>query len=195
MDDVRERLSEFDRALADALDLDVSPDFVARVRRRIAQQPRPAPVWRAWRIALPVAAAVIVVIAVGALVLTRTPAAPTLLLARTLRLELPGPAEGRAAGPSLRPIAPTRLVPRVDRTAAAMAAGPRVPAEAGVLVPAAEIEMYRRLIAAAQTVNGPALVEVWMRAPAELPMSAIQIEPIRIDLIVPPVSGEGDRPW
>jgi len=194
MDDARERLSEFDRALADALDVDVSPGFAARVRRRIELEPELVPVWQAWRIALPIAAAaVIVVIGMAAVLLTRAPAAPQTLIARTLRLELLRPAEEqRVAAPALRTVAASRPAPRVETTVAA--AEPEGPAEPLVLVPREEIEMYRRLFAAAQAVKGPALVEVWTNVPvAELSISAIQIDPIRIDLIAPPVSGEGDR--
>lgn len=187
MDDARERLSEFERALADALDIDVSPGFAARVRRRIELEPEPVRVWQAWKIALPIAAAA--VMAIAAVLLTRAPAAPPTLAARTLRLEPLRPAEGqRVAAPAMWLVAAGRPAPRVETTAAG--------AEPDVLVPREEIEMYRRLIAAAQAVKGPALVEVWKSGPAaELSISAIQIDPIRIDLIVPPVSGEGDRPW
>ena len=194
MDDARERLSEFERALADALDVDVSPGFAARVRRRIELEPEPVRVWQAWKIALPIAAAaVIVVIGMAAVLLTRAPAAPPALIARTLPLEPLRPAEEqRVAAPVIRTVAARRPASRVETTAAA--SEPEVPAEPLVLVPREEIEMYRRLIAAAQAVKGPALVEFWKSAPAaELSISAIQIDPIRIDLIAPPVSGEGDR--
>lgn len=184
MDDVQARLSEFDRALADALDVDVSPDFVARVSRRIALEPPPAPVWQGWRIALPIAAAVAMVIA--AAVLTRTSDVPSPLLnARTLHLPPWGLAEPRVTPPTAPTIAAKRPAPRVAATASTI--------EPEVLVPREEIEVYRRLIAAAQAVRGPAIVDGWKTAPEELTISAIQIDPIRIDFIAPPASGEGDR--
>ena len=39
---------ELDRALADALDVEPRPDFLARVRTEIARQPEPAAAWPAW---------------------------------------------------------------------------------------------------------------------------------------------------
>jgi hypothetical protein len=54
--------------------------------------------------------------------------------------------------------------------------------------------MYRRLIAAAQRVPHAVVVEDVKNVAANEPVILdIAIDPIKIDLIVPPISGEGDR--
>jgi len=66
--------------------------------------------------------------------------------------------------------------------------------EPEVLVPRAEIEMYRRLIAAAQQTSPHAeIVDAPADTSASRTTSDITIDPIQIKPIVPPVSGEGDR--
>jgi len=189
MDDGNEGLSDIDRALAAALDVDVSPDFVARVRRRVASEPMPAPFWHGWRIALPLAVAAVAIAAVGvAMLSTRGHSAAPLLAARPL-----------AVG-QLRPAAvrPARAVPAADTAArAGRSRVASVAAVAGkdpeVLVPHEEIELYRRLIATAQSVPHAVVVEAPPDIVAVRQISEITIDPIRIDLIVPPIGGEGDR--
>jgi hypothetical protein len=182
MDDVT-KLSEIDRALADALDVDVSADFVARVRQRIAVEATPSPFRFGWRIVLPPAAAALVVVAVGgALLLGRSPAPPRLLAARSVSVQL-RPAAARP------PVVRSGPVPSL-RVASAPANALREPE---VLIPREEIEMYRRLIAAAQHVPQAVVVEAQPVIMAGPFIPEITIDPIRIDLIVPPVGGEGDR--
>ena len=62
-----------------------------------------------------------------------------------------------------------------------------------VLVPREEIEMYRRVIAAAQKAPGAVVVEAPPVIVAGPFISQIVIDPIRIDPIVPPAGGEGER--
>jgi hypothetical protein len=187
MDD-RTELTEIDRALAEALDVDVSPDFAARVRRRIASEPRPVPFWSGWRIAVPVAAAL--AMAVGAAAILRTPPAATpSLTGRSI-------VQGAAAPADVRPARPVAVadVPAIVRRPRAAAVAAIVRTEPEVLVPREEIEMYRRLIAAAQRVPHAVVVEDVKNVAANEPVILdIAIDPIKIDLIVPPISGEGDR--
>jgi hypothetical protein len=194
MDDGREALNEIDRTLAEALDVDVSPDFMARVRRRIADEPMRAPFWQGWRLVVPAAAAAGVLVAVAVSMLsTRGPAVPPSLTARSLPIESTQPAGARPAPPvrtSETPRAIARV--RVEPGAPAVSAPP----EPEVLVPREEIEMYRRLIAQAQNVPGALLVAAPPDIVAGRSISEIPIDLIKIDLIipsVPSVDGEGDR--
>jgi hypothetical protein len=189
MDDGKE-LSGIDRALMEALDVDVSHDFAARVRQRIAREPRPVPFWSGWRIVLPAAAAAALAIAAGLTVKSNHGAStPQLLAARTLALEPLPPAAGN----------PNRPVPAVAADAvrvssarvAAVSTTARTDPE--VLVPREEVEMYRRLLADAQNVPHAVVVESPRDIVSVGLITEITIDPIKIDLIAPPVGGEGDR--
>jgi hypothetical protein len=187
MDD-RDELSAIDRALAEALDVDVSPDFAARVRRRIADEPMRAPFWRGWRGVVPAAAAVAIAV-VGVIMLsTRGPSTPPFLASRSL-------ASGHMTPADVRP-APVLLAADRPASSSGVRAGSVLATatqEPEVLVPREEIDMYRRLIAQAQTVPHAVVVD----APKNLVpvglFSEITIDPIKIELIVPPVGGEGER--
>jgi hypothetical protein len=189
MDDAGSRLNDIDRALAAALDVAPSADFVARVRQRVAREPRPLPFWRGWRIAVPALAAAVLV-AIGLVVMSRrTPAAPPLLQARSIP-----PVDMRPAI-----VDPPRAVPGSTPRARAVAvrgkpAWREVRTEPEVLVPPEEIEMYRRLFAAAQTVPHAVVVESPKDIVAARDISDIAIEPIKIEPIAPPPSGsQGER--
>ena len=197
MDDAGSRLNEIDRALAAALDVAPSPEFVARVRQRVAREPRPLGFWRGWRIAVPALAAA-VLMAIGLAVMTRrSPAAPQRLQARSLPTV------------DMRPVVadPPRAV-RADASRVAALAAPFVRTvarreepewpvnrtEPEVLVPPEEIEMYRRLFAAAQTVPHAVVVESPKDIVAARDISDIAIEPIKIEPIAPPPgSAQGER--
>jgi hypothetical protein len=190
MDEGREGLTDIDRALAQALDVEPSAEFRAAVRQRVARERMRVPLSRGWLLLVPIsAAAIVVVVAVlsppakpetpgGAVI------APTTSVAR---LE-PGlnvtPAKpGAAPGPKVAPA----------RAASGGAAAVRRATHPEVLVPRAEIEMYQRLIAGARAVPGAVVVE----APADLAASRtfadITVDPITIDPIAPPEGGEGVR--
>jgi hypothetical protein len=191
MDDRREALNEIDRTIAEALDVDVSPDFMARVRQRVATESMREPFWRGWRIVLPAAAAAVVLVAVGAsMVSTRPSATPPSLSVQSLPPESARPVGVRPAPPvsasDTRPAVARARVP----SSAPSAAAPREPE---VLVPREEIDMYRRLIAQAQNVPGALLVAAPPDIVAVRSISDIPIDPIKIDLIIPSVDGEGDR--
>jgi hypothetical protein len=188
MDVDREGLSAIERALTQALDVELSPDFAARVRQRIAEESTRAPVWRAWWM-VPAAAATLAVITVGGSVRsTSVPSTPRLLAARSMTV------------PQLHPgdVHPNRLLAGLQSPVAA--ARPRRTSvsaasrkELEVLVPREEIEMYRRVIAAAQKAPGAVVVEAPPVIVAGPFISQIVIDPIRIDPIVPPAGGEGER--
>jgi len=190
MDDVRAGVTDLDRAIAETLDVDVSPDFLARVRQRIANEPAPAPFWSGWRIALPIAAAAAVAIAiVGVAALsTRGPSAPPLLASRPLLsgslplADVRSAAVRRAAEPQTRSHSVDGVTVLATTTT-----------EPDVLVPREEIDMYRRLIAQAQSVPGVTVVDAPEDRVLAGLISEITIDPIKIELIVPPVGGEGER--
>jgi hypothetical protein len=190
MDD-RDRLSEIDRALADALAVDMSPDFAARVRRRIAAEaPAPVPFRRSWHMALPAAAAALLVMAAGVATLwMRAPAAAPRLTARSVALQPVRPAGVAPMPPDVVGRALPARRARVGSVTAASAAAK----EPEVLVPREEIEMYRSLIAAAQRVPHAMVVEAPEDLVANRTFPEIAIDPIKIELIVPPAGGEGDR--
>jgi hypothetical protein len=193
--DERQGLTDLDRALADALDVDVSPDFAARVRRRIATDAAPSRVrWR-WQFAA--AAAIVIAASALAFLPTRHPATPAAQSAQSQP-------EGSVPPPlDVHPTTDVRAHPSVADTRPALArVGLRVAAaapslstapEPQVLVPRREIEMYRRLIADAQQVPGALVVAAPPDIVAAGSITEIPIDPIKIDLIVPSGDGEGDR--
>ena len=195
--DERQGLTDLDRALADALDVDVSPDFAARVRRRIATGAAPPRV--RWRRQFAVAAAAVVIAATALAILsTRRPVTP---LAPSAQLQ---PAASAWPLPDVRPAADVRPHPPVAETRPAFA-GARLrvasaspspspsPTEPEVLVPRAEIEMYRRLIADAEQIPPAIVLEPQRIADLDRHVPVIEIDPIRIELIAPPAGAQGDR--
>ena len=153
MDDAREELSGIDRALARALDVDASPDFEARVRRRIADEPMRVPFWRGWRLAVPLAAAAALVAAAGvAMLSTPGQSTPRLLAARTITMGETMPAIGdpvRVDGSGLS-------MPRVSRRTPPAPAAARANAEPEVLVPPGQEEALRRFVAGLRAEPGTA---------------------------------------
>ena len=196
MDDAHGRLNEIDRALAEALDVAPSPDFVARVRQRVAREPRPVSFWHGWKIAVPALAAAAMVAAIGLAVLSRRPPATQPLQARSLSQVNLGPVAADAPRAVAVP-APRTVAPSVSPARAV--AGRREPvwhmnqAEPEVLVPREEIEMYRRLLAAAQTVPHAVVVESPKDIVSVGEVCDLIIEPIKIEPIAPPSSGRGER--
>jgi len=187
MDDGKE-LTDIDRALADALDVDVSADFLARVRRRIASEPARAPFRRGWRIALPAAAAALVAIGLGIeMMSTNSPAASQPPTAPDRYRAAPVPAAVVRPEPMPAAQQPAR------RSALAARLSQASPREPEALVPREQIEMYRRLIAAAQQIPPAIVVEPQRMADLDGVVPAIEIDPIRIELIAPAAGAQGDR--
>ena len=189
MHDRSEELNDIDRALADALNVDVSPHFVARVRRRIADEPSPMRFWRGWRLVGPAVATAVALVTVVAFarMWPHTELAPPAIQARQVVIVPLPPAD--IPGVLNTPTA-ERVVSSRKRQTSARASSPSEPE---VLVPRAEIEMYRRLIAAAQNAPGALVVEAPKDVQAGQAITEIAITPITIDPIAPPSGGEGVR--
>ncbi len=188
MDD-GQALTEIDRVLAAALDVEASADFAAGVRQRIAREPRRTPAFRHWRIALPLAAVAIVAIAISLAFALRGTSTTQRLAARPVSLPLMRSADV-TTDRSVATVANTNWRRRVK---ASTTRAPAVVRQPEVLVPREEIEMYRRLITTAQQITGAIVVEAVSDVVAVPSVSHITIDPIRIDLITPSAGGEGDR--
>jgi hypothetical protein len=143
--------------------------------------------WRGGALVVPVAAA-IVIVAIGVTMASRRAPSPAPVLAsRPVAWKSAPFADARPVRPRTAP--EHSAVPARQRVAI-VAAGPDEPQ---VLVPREELDMYRRLIAEAQrlphamVIDGPPVVVAASGA------TDITIDPIKIELIVPPAGGEGDR--
>jgi hypothetical protein len=211
--------SAIEREIAQALAVEPSPEFVARVRMRIASEPPPRRVWATWMPVMAGATAVAAAVAIAIVAPWR--GSPVRLKPDTItdvRLKpdttekivasatstVPSAtstavASGFSRTKTLQAEAQVRLKP--DPTEKIVASGfSRTVTEPEVLVPQAEIDMYRRLIARARASSPAALVE----APPEIvaseivadvqPPPELTIEPIKIDPITPQSSGEGVHP-
>src|SRR5262249_49580716 len=102
MDDARDALSDLDQMLADALDVQPSAGFTARVRQRIASEPMRVPIWHGWRIAVATAAAGVAIAAASVAMLSkRGQPAPQVLSARSLPVGPLRPADVRSSRSTL----------------------------------------------------------------------------------------------
>jgi hypothetical protein len=187
-----------DQEIRDALRVDPSPEFPARVRTRIASEPAPS-AWRwSWTIA---AAGALAAMALVAVVMSRprheNPSAPGVAHAVT-----PAAAPDR---PTPQQTEPARSVAarRPDPSASARPGAPRaskgrtVTREAEVLLDPAETRALRSLIAGVREgrVDLAAAQRSVALAPMELaPITAIDIAPLGIEPIAPPSGAEGVRP-
>jgi hypothetical protein len=145
------------REIEAALKVDPSPEFVARVRTRIAAEPAPS-VWSFWRmVSVAAAAAVVIVLAVLTVQMRGTPSFDP-FDPRDPRYE------ERSAGPAVRPTAEVRVAPTepprdripqvvargqakpASRTRSTTAQRTRPPQEPEVLVSAAEAAALRELL-------------------------------------------------
>ena len=186
-----------DREIQAALTVDPSPQFVARVRARIASEPARAASWLSWKLVASGAMAALIVIA---FVLMR-PGEQT-FNAR------PEPVEGRARGTlQSRPRSatttaattqPRRAETPKARTLTRRAGAPqaRRRPEPELLLDPAETRALRRLIAGTRDGSldlSPALRATTPTAMDLAPIDAIVIAPLTIDPLTP--SGEeGVRP-
>ena len=191
MDERSEGLSEIDRALMRALDVDVSPGFAVGVRQRIGAERGQSSFWRDWRVMMPAAAAALILVAVSVASLWMRQSVPARPLpSRSVSLRDWRPADAR-------PVEATRAAADSQpftRRRAVLAPVTRPGSEPEVLVPREEIEMYRRLVAAAQKVPSAVIVA----SPADIvaggEIAEITIVPIQIaPIIAPPDGAEGVR--
>lgn len=198
----RESMTEaVDRELQSLLAVDPSPELVARVRMRIANEPEPAAWWLSWKLAGFAAGAVIVIAVV---VVMRSPG--THRTGPSLAATHPAP-ETSVTAPSVAAAPPSReyVAPAVKRTSSGSAEARRhVMVEAGhpaqpveatseLLLDARETAALRALIGGVR--RGDLDLEPVLRASTpsvmELPpMTEIAIPPITIA----PLVDEGVRP-
>jgi len=185
---------EIARDIAQALAVDPSPDFLARVRTQIANQPHPR-IWRmSWMLSTfaLVAAAVVFAVTIarrdGVPALVTSPLAsravgghPTMLpyVASAFRLTSSGPAK---AGRHVR----------IDSTVDRPEAGPHV----RVLLDPRETQALRALLASVRTnrVDLSGLLTATAPAPTDLPpASDLVITPIAIEPLAPVDGAQGER--
>jgi len=188
MDDRTDRLSDIDRVLGEALAVVESPDFAARVRERIARDAASPSLRRGWWMPIRVAAAAVVILAGGvAIWWSRPDPAPLSAPPNRVALTPLRPADLPAVPRAIASAVPSRPAPHLIAATTARHAEPEV------LVPRAEIEMYRRLIAAARSATGAVIVDAPKDIAANQVIEQITFDPIKIDPLVPRVSAEGDR--
>jgi len=199
-----------DRALREALDVSPSPDFVARVRMRVAYEPVPRSLWSRWTVWTPVAAgalvaaAIVVAIVVGSLDRVRHEPDGTTSANAPAATDVPLPVPRvREATPDATDVAPLRLAPlpvasgRSPTAASHVASGfSRTARGPDVLVPPGELAAMRRLLTSVRD-RRIDLMPVLGQAPdagADLrPSPDIAIPPITVEPLVPQTNGEGVR--
>jgi hypothetical protein len=191
--------SAIEREIAQALAVEPSPEFVARVRMRVANEPPPRRAWATWMPVLVGATAIAAVVLIAVIApwhgspVRLTPVTTTSTNAtagKDVALAAAGSATPTAVGSGLS----RTKTPQASQVSVGSAFS-RTVAEPEVLVPQAEIDMYRRLIASARASSPAALVEAPPEIVADLqPPSELTIEPIKIDPITPQSSGEGVHP-
>ena len=179
-DDPREALTDaVDRELRALVSVDPSPQFLARVRTRIADEPPPAAPWFSWKLAgsiAAVAAAVVVVMLARWSSHDAAPRQPAPLLVATALPDTSTTIAGLER----------RAVVREPRTVPAAAShpesAPAAPAE--VLIDAREAAALRALIAGVRAGRVDLAPILNTAAPTVMdlpPVSEIAIQPIAID--------------
>ena len=181
-----------DEEIRDALKIEPSPDFLARVRTRIASEPAPS-AWRwSWTVAAAGAMAIAVVIAA---VVTRPgpqrATGPDVVASRPALAPAFGPVE-----PAKEPGRPAETIVR-HRASAASRVARTVMSDPQILIDPRETRALRQLITgvrdgridltAAQHSTTPPTMEL-------PPLTDIVIDPITIDPIAPQPGAEGVRP-
>jgi len=185
-----------DRALREALDVAPSPDFVARVRTRIAGEPAPRGVFSGWMLWTPIAAcATAAAIALAVWIGRPAPQDHQPVTERIAAVATPAPTETATETPTET----QTVTPAVGRPPSPLrgygATRPVIASrkEPDVLISPEESAALRRLIARASegqiVVNDSATPAPGLGGELKpLP----EVEPVKIDPIVP-VNGEGVR--
>jgi hypothetical protein len=184
-----------DREIQTALAEDPSPEFLARVRARIANEPAPSRPWLSWTLA---AAAAIAAVIVMAMVLSRpretVPSSPAGVARGGNPVE---PARPKEPGPQ---VIPTRgpNAPAQQPAAVAQAPADRLVAnEPEILIDSRESMALRRLITGTRdgSLDLSAALQTTIPTAMELPaISDVVIVPITIEPLAPPAGAEGVRP-
>jgi hypothetical protein len=186
-----------DKEIREALDVDPSPEFLARVRTRIAAEPAPS-TWRwSWGVAAAcaLAASAVLVTVVprphGARPVTAVAAPPSAIAERSSAAAV-STGEGGTRKSLVGP-RPIRAV-----TQHAKSATVRIPeSEPELLIDQGEMRTLRRLIEGVRVgrIDLTAARNSKSHAPAELePVADIVIAPLTIDPIAPVAGAEGVRP-
>jgi len=197
--------SAVDRELQAMLGVEPSPDFLARVRTRIASEPEATAWWLSWTFAVGVALAAVVVLAV---VMARPREAvrqqPVERREASTDIARPTPsaavtgqepyvAPGPYAASALRRTSSATSPAKAGRRVRTAHAGTDRPIEHEVLIDARESSALRALIASVRAgrVDLEPALHASAPAPVELPaLTAIAIAPLTIE---PLVSEEGVR--
>jgi hypothetical protein len=182
-----------DRALREALDVAPSPEFLARVRMRIANDPAPRSAWTTW---MPAMVGATVIAAAGVIaVIAPWQGSPVRLKPDTttdVRLKADTTTDVRLKPDTttqvrLKPDTTTDMTTQVRLKPDTTGRGPIDEPE--VLISAGESAAFRRLVAAARV--GEDLSALLKRAPALEDASEIDIPLIKIEPLVPQTNGEG----
>jgi len=188
-----------ERELAAALDVAPSPDFVARVRMRVTNEPTPRRAWTTWMPmavgATALAAAVMIAVIApwrGSQVRLKPDTTTDVRLkpdtTTDVRLKADTTTDVRLKADTttdvrLKADTPTDVRLKPDTTGRGPIAEPEV------LISAGESAAFKRLVAAARV--GEDLSALLKRAPALEDSSEIDIPLIKIEPLVPQTSGEG----
>jgi hypothetical protein len=191
-----------DQDIRQALNVDPSPEFLARVRARVAREPAPS-AWR-WPRSF-AAAAALAAAAVVAVTLSepwkseraQSPEAPSSLRSANAPSVAPSRQPASAAMPPIGKRAIAKSQRRVfDEHAGASGSSPTV-AEAEVLIDPAEQRALQRLIAGVRDgrIDLSAAQSATEPAPPQLaPLTDIVITPINIEPLAPSSGAEGVHP-
>ena len=198
--------SELDREIARALNVDPSPEFLARVRMRVASEPAPAPWPLRWMVLAGAAVAVVVMAAVVTLWPVADQADPQQAALPDLALPLERPAAPAPPPPAVVETAPggtPRTVPsraqlaHVEVTTAGVpgdsTAQHELPPFPEVLISADEVRAYRLLLGITEQQRLPT------PPPARADTGGVDLQDIglaslRIEALPPMARLEGDRP-
>jgi len=190
-----------DRALREALDVSLSPDFIARVRMRVASERAPRSLWGRWAVWTPVAAGALVAAAVVVMMVVQptwkidlrpdTTTGPKASAAADVRLPAAVVQEGTSVSTAtVRPKPGSEQVRVKPATTLS-----RRTEEPEVLIAQDEAAALRRLLARASEgqIIGASLVADASDVAGDLMPPEITISPIKIDPLIPGNGEEGVR--
>jgi hypothetical protein len=199
--------SALDREISRALNVDPSPEFLARVRMRVAHETMPAP-WRFRWLVLAGAAAVVVFAVV--VMFWPAPKQTVPQQAAVPQTVVPAGREAAPAPPAVAPAAPsTRGMPRSVAPRAQLARVEQLPtaapaadreAEHGlppfpeVLISADEVRAYQRLLGIAEQQQLPPPRRAAAEDEGGVELHDIELASLRIEALPPLARLEGVRP-
>lgn len=183
-----------DRDIESLLAVEPSPEFVARVRARIAEEPAPGRWWMSWMFAAAGAAAVVI-----AVLIARPSSEPALSKAPQ-----PSPQMARAAGTAAAPASPTATATERRVAVATRAIARTVSSDRAieidlpdVVIADNEVKTFASLVASVRQRRFDAAIPAASNpdTPLEIrelpPLEPLEIEPI---VQVAALHAEGERP-